>query len=207
MPERARHDSATIRQILDEALICHVGFVRDDRPVVLPTIHTRVGDAVYLHMSSGASLALQAASRSVPVCVTATLVDGLVLAKSWMHHSMNYRSVVVHGDAELVRDEVERDAALRAVVEHVVPGRADRSRPPTRKELAATSVLRVPLEVASAKVRTGPPGDDDADLELPHWAGVVEVRARYGPAIGDAQPPEHIVDLITSGRGKEQEQS
>ena len=200
MPERARFDPGTIASILDEALVCHVAWVRNGLPVAIPTIHVRIGDNLYLHMSTGAALTRASAAADIPVCVTATIVDGLVLAKSWMHHSMNYRSVVVHGDASLVGEPEERGRALRAVVEHVVPGRAGQSRPPNPKELAATAVLRVPLDTASAKVRVGPPGDDDADLDLPHWAGVIEVGQVFGPAHGDGDPPEHVVSLLDAGR-------
>jgi len=206
--ERARFERAAVHAVLDEALICHVGIVVDGEPVVLPTIHTRVGDALYLHTSSGSHLARLAAvpgapttDGGLPVCVTVTLVDGLVLARSHMHHSMNYRSVVVRGRASVVVDPAERTAAMTAVVEHVVPGRAAGSRAPDAKELAATAVLRVPIVEATLKERSGGPADDADDLGLAHWAGVVPLRTVHGPArpAPDLPPgvevPEHVTRL------------
>ncbi len=199
LAERASHDVAAVNAVLDEALICHLGIVVDGEPVVLPTIYARVDDALYLHMSTGARLARIASAGPVPVCLTVTLLDGLVLARSQFHHSMNYRSVVVRGQASLVRDEAERAAALAAVVDHVVPGRAGESRAGDAKELAATAVLRLPLAEASLKSRSGAPGDDDEDLDLPHWAGVVPVVTSFGPPVPapDLGPhaaavPEHV---------------
>lgn len=186
--ERASYDDAAIHAVLDEALICHVGFVVDGEPAVLPTIHARVGDALFLHGSTGAHLVRSVPPEGLPVCVTVTLLDGLVLARSQFHHSMNYRSVVVHGRAHLVTDPVERDRALAAVVEHVIPGRSRASRPGDPRELAATAVLRVPLVEVSLKQRGGPPGDDAEDLALPHWAGVIPVHTGFGP-------PEPAPDL------------
>ncbi|HEX2808336.1 MAG TPA: pyridoxamine 5'-phosphate oxidase family protein [Kineosporiaceae bacterium] len=199
--ERAVYAVDAVHAVLDEALICHVGVVVDGEPVVLPTIHARVDRALYLHSSTGSRLARLAADGGVPVCVTVTLLDGLVLARSQFHHSMNYRSVVVRGRAQLVTDPGERTAALAAVVEHIVPGRAEGSRPPDAKELAATSVLRVVLEEATLKQRTGPPSDDDEDLALAYWAGVVPVSVAFGaphPA-PDLAPtvavPDHVAGL------------
>jgi nitroimidazol reductase NimA-like FMN-containing flavoprotein (pyridoxamine 5'-phosphate oxidase superfamily) len=196
--ERACYAVDAVHAVLDEALICHVGVVVDGEPVVLPTIHARVGRTLYLHGSTGSRLTRLAADGGVLVCVTVTLLDGLVLARSQFHHSMNYRSVVVRGRAELVTDPQEKDSALTAVVEHVVPGRAAGSRPADAKELAATAVLRVALEEVSLKQRTGPPSDDDEDLGLAHWAGVVPVTATFGtpkPAPDLAETvavPEHV---------------
>jgi len=181
LPERGAHDRATLDAILDEALICHLGFVdAEGRPVVLPTIHTRLGDHIYIH-GSGASHMLKRAARGGEVCLTVTLVDGLVLARSAFHHSMNYRSVVVFGRAEEVEGE-EKSRALAALVEHVVPGRGADAREPHADELAQTRVLRLPLDEASAKIRTGDPLDDAPDHALPVWAGVVPVSMTLGEA-------------------------
>ncbi len=179
LPERARYDRATIDAILDEALVCHVGFVDEDRPVVIPTIHARVGDVLYLH-GSPASRMLRAVGRGVPVCVTATLVDGIVVARSAFHHSLNYRSVVLYGTARTVVDPAEREVAFRAITEHVLPGRWAEARHPDEREDRATRLVAVAIETASAKVRTGPPGDEEADRDLPVWAGVVPLRTGYG---------------------------
>jgi len=172
LPKRGSHDRATIAAILDEALICHLGFVHEGQPFVLPTIHARVGSTIYVH-GSAASRMLRTLAEGVPVCLTATLLDGLVLARSAFHHSMNYRSVVVLGRADLVADEGEKVEALRAVVEHVAPSRWAEVRSPNANEIKATSVLKLPLDEASAKIRTGPPLDDEEDYALPIWAGVV----------------------------------
>jgi uncharacterized protein len=177
--ERARYDRETVHAVLDEGYFCHLGFVVDGAPVVLPTIHARVGETLYLHGSSG-SRPLRMGASGMPVCVTVTLLDGLVLARSAFHHSMNYRSVVVHGQAELVRDPEEMRTALNALVEHVMPGRWADCRPPSVKELAATSVLRLPLTEVSAKVRAGDAADEDEDLALEHWAGVVPISLVRG---------------------------
>jgi uncharacterized protein len=185
LPERGRHDRATIDPILDEALICHLGLVDPQgRPFVIPTIHARVGDHLYLH-GSPASRALRAGATGIDACVTVTLLDGLVLARSAFHHSMNYRSVVVYGTATKVVDPAEKESALTAIVEHVLDGRSDGCRPPDERELKGTLVLRLPLDEASAKVRAGGPKDDDADLGLPVWAGVVPLRALAGEPLPD----------------------
>src|SRR5919198_667157 len=157
--ERARYGTDSIHAILDAALVSHIGFVRDGAPVVLPMIHARVGDTVYLHGSTASGM-LGVLRDGDPVCLTATIVDGIVFARSAVHHSMNYRSVVVLGGAREVTDPGEKVAALRAVVEHVAPGRWDEVRPPSARELAATLVLSVSVDEASAKVRTGPPIDE-----------------------------------------------
>jgi uncharacterized protein len=183
--ERARYDRATVHAILDEALTCHVGFAGADGPVVLPTIHARLDETLYLHGSTGSHPMLAAASGpgGLPVCVTATLVDGLVMARSWMHHSLEFRSVVAVGNARLVTDDDEKRRALTAVVDHIAAGRADDSRPPNARELAATAVLALDLVEVSAKVRTGGPVDDDEDLALPHWAGVLPLALQPGAPI------------------------
>jgi len=182
LAERARYDRATVHAVLDEALICHLAYVRDGRPVMIPTIHARVGERLYLHGSTGASSS-RAAAEGVAVCVAATIIDGLVLARSAFHHSMNYRSVVVHGKARPVSDPVERSAALDAVVEHVWPGRSGGCRPPSRKELAATTVLALDLLEVSAKVRRGGVSDEPADMDGPWWAGIVPVAVSYGEPV------------------------
>jgi len=196
--DRATYERAAIHAVLDEAVHCHLGYVVDGAPVVVPTIHARHGDVLYLHGSSGARVVrLAAADDGVPVSVAVTLVDALVLARSQFHHSMNYRSVTVHGRARLVTDADERATALAAVVEHVAPGRSAESRPGDRQELAATAVLRLPLEQAVLKQRSGMPVDDEPDLALPHWAGLVPVSTVFGapepaPELAGSEPPAHL---------------
>ncbi|MEU1282359.1 pyridoxamine 5'-phosphate oxidase family protein [Streptomyces sp. NPDC005805] len=190
--ERASYDRATVHAILDASYLCHLGFVRDGAPVVLPTLYARVGEALYVHGSTG-SRPLREAGRPDPglaVCLTVTHVDGLVLARSAFHHSINYRSVVVHGTAHQVTDPAEKRTALDALVDQVVAGRSADSRPANAKELAATAVLRLDLAEVSAKSRTGGPNDDPEDLGLPHWAGVVPVAPAYGAPVpaGDLAP-------------------
>ncbi|WP_246460803.1 pyridoxamine 5'-phosphate oxidase family protein [Streptomyces himalayensis] len=183
--KRTSYDRALVHSILDEAYVCHLGFVRDGAPVVLPTLYGRVGEHLYVHGSTG-SRPLRMAGQTdpgLPVCLTVTHVDGLVLARSAFHHSINYRSVVVHGVAHQVTDPEELRTALDALVDHVVPGRAADSRPANAKELAATAVLRLDLEEVSAKVRTGGPNDEPEDMDLPHWAGVVPLRKGYDALI------------------------
>ena len=175
MPKRASYDRAGVAAILDEGLICHVGFVDKGQPFVIPTIHARLGDKLYIH-GSAASRMLRTAREGIPVCITVTLVDGLVLARSAFHHSVNYRSVVVLGTAQEVTEEQEKLIALRAIVEHVVPNRWEEVREPTAQELKATIVLQLPLEEVSAKIRTGQPLDDEEDYQLPCWAGVLPLR-------------------------------
>ena len=188
LPARGHFDRATVNAILDEALVCHVGFVSDGQPFVIPTIHARAGDQVFVH-GSAASRMLKTLQGGVPVCLTATLVDGLVLARSAFHHSMNYRSVVVLGDAQAVTDDREKWDALHAIVEHVAPGRWSEVREPSAKELAGTLVLRLPIEEASAKVRTGPPLDDEEDYALECWAGVLPLRLTPGTPVPDPRMP------------------
>ncbi|MFJ5265441.1 pyridoxamine 5'-phosphate oxidase family protein [Streptomyces sp. NPDC088387] len=186
--DRASYDTELVHSILDEGYVCHLGFVRDGAPVVLPTLYARVGERLYLHGSTG-SRPLRMTGKAdpgLPVCVTVTHVDGLVLARSAFHHSINYRSVVVHGVAHDVTDPDEKCAALDSLVDHVVPGRAADSRPANRKELAATAVIRLDLEEVSAKVRTGGVNDEPEDLALPHWAGVVPLRKGYEAPLPEA---------------------
>lgn len=171
--ERGSYDRGVIDAILDEALIAHLGITGEGgQPLVIPTLHARRGDLVYLHGSAG-SRTLRALSGGAPVCLTVSLIDGLVLARSAMHHSANYRSVVLMGASRSVEDPGEKLAAFEAIVEHIVPGRWRDVRPPTDKELTATSVLAIPIDEASAKVRTGPPLDDEEDYALEAWAGVI----------------------------------
>lgn len=171
-PKRAEYDRETIDAILDEALVAHLGFVADGQPYVIPTLHARVGDEVLIH-GSAASRMVTLLGAGMPACLTVTLIDGLVLARSAFHHSMNYRSVVVLGTARFVEGPEERERALRAFTDKLVPGRWDEVRPPTRQELKGTRVLALPLDEASAKVRVGDPVDDDEDYDLDVWAGVV----------------------------------
>ncbi|MER7489518.1 pyridoxamine 5'-phosphate oxidase family protein [Streptomyces sp. NPDC126497] len=186
-PDRAAYDKDLVHAILDEGYVCHLGFVRDGAPVVLPTLYGRVGERLYVHGSTG-SRPLRAAGQAgpgLPVCLTVTHVDALVLARSAFHHSINYRSVVVHGPAYDVTDPEEKRRALDALVDHVVPGRAADSRPASKKELAATAVIRLDLNEVSAKLRTGGVNDEPEDLSLPHWAGVVPLRKGYGAPLAD----------------------
>ena len=196
-PHRGVYDRDTVNLILDEGLICHVGFVVDGQPYVIPTIFGRAGNMLYVH-GSVASRMLRNLGQGVPVCVTVTLVDGLVLARSVFNHSMNYRSVVILGTATLVSDPAEKVAALRAVSEHVVPERWDDARQPNEKELKVTSVLRIPIEEFSAKVRVGPPNDDEADLSFPTWAGVLPFETRNGTPIPDAGCQREVPNYVLS---------
>jgi uncharacterized protein len=177
MPQRAVYERATIDAILDEALVCHLGLVVDGDPLVVPTLQARLGDHVYIH-GSAASRTLRALGGGVDVCLTVTLVDGLVLARSAFHHSVNYRSVMLFGEAEVLSAAEEKRRALSAFTEKLVPGRWPDVRPPSTKELKATAVLRLPIRAASAKVRRGPPVDDVGDLERGVWAGIVPLELR-----------------------------
>ena len=184
LPQRGAYDRQTAYAILDEGLVCHMGFVHEGQPYVIPTGYGRQGDFIYVH-GSAASRMLRTIEQGVPVCVSVTLLDGLVLARSAFHHSMNYRSVVVLGTAEKITGDDEKLRALRAIVDHLLPGRWEEVRPPNDNELLATSVLRVPLEEASAKVRTGPPLDDDEDMGLSCWAGVIPMTLTPGAPLDD----------------------
>jgi nitroimidazol reductase NimA-like FMN-containing flavoprotein (pyridoxamine 5'-phosphate oxidase superfamily) len=185
-PDRAVYDREAAYRILDEGFLCHVGFVVDGQPFVIPTSYGRQGDNLYIH-GSAASRMLRQMKEGVPVCVTVTLLDGLVLARSIFNHSMNYRSVVVLGKATLVDDPAEKLEALRLLSEHIIPGRWDDSRQPNERELKATSVLRLPIEEFSAKVRSGPAVDDEEDYSFPTWAGVVPLEMVAGAPIDDAR--------------------
>jgi uncharacterized protein len=197
-PERAVYDREAAYRILDEGFLCHVGFAVDGQPFVIPTSYGRVESNLYIH-GSAASRMLRQMKDGVAVCVTVTLLDGLVLARSVFNHSMNYRSVVVLGKATLVDDAKEKLEALNALSEHILPGRWADSRQPNERELKATSVLRVPIEEFSAKVRVGPPIDDEEDYAFPTWAGVVPLETVSGQPIPDARlDPQRAVPAYIS---------
>jgi len=199
LPKRGHYEHDTVYGILDEGFICHVGFVVDGGPVVIPTGYARVGDKLYVH-GSQASRMLRRLAEGVDACVTVTIVDGLVLARSAFHHSINYRSVVVFGRATVVTDDEEKLAALFAFSDHVIRGRWNEVREPTDDELKQTTVLCIPLTEASAKIRTGPPIDDEEDYQLPVWAGVLPLRLMTGepvkdPRLGEGiEVPEYVVN-------------
>jgi len=201
LPERGLYDIETIHQVLDEALICHVSFVTDDGPVVIPTIHARVGDTLYLHGSHASRMMRSTVGEDV--CVAATIVDGIVAARALFHHSLNYRSVVVFGTTRVVDDEDERIAAFKAITEHVLPGRWDEGRQPNVKEDKGTKLLAVEISEASAKVRTGPPGDDEEDLSSGIWAGVIPISTVAGQPIpapdleAGVNVPPSVIDYTT----------
>ena len=184
IPKRGAYDRETVNAILDEAFICHLGFVVDGQPYVIPTGYARVGDELFIH-GSAASRMMRSLADGIDVCVTVTLIDGLVLARSAFHHSMNYRSVVILGKAEMVTDIDEKNKALEAFTEHIIPGRWNEVRWPTDLELKATTVLRLPIYEASAKIRTGPPIDDDEDYSMDVWAGVLPLALTSGSPIAD----------------------
>ncbi len=191
LPVRGSYDRDTIYATLDEAFICHVGFVVEGQPYVIPTGYARMDDHLYIHGST-ASRMLRNLEKGIDVCVTVTLLDGLVLARSAFHHSVNYRSVVILGKAALVDDADEKYKALEAFTNHIIPGRWPEIRWPSELELKATSVLKLPIEEASAKVRTGDPKDDEEDYEMNIWAGVLPLRQTAGTAIPDAKLPDSI---------------
>ena len=198
--DRASYDKESVHAILDEGYVCHLGFVRDGAPVVLPTLYGRVGERLYVHGSTG-SRPLRMTGRAdpgLPVCLTVTHVDALILARSAFHHSINYRSVVVHGIAHQVTDPDEKRLALDVLVDNVVAGRSADSRPANAKELAATAVVRIDLGEVSAKVRTGGVNDEPEDLTLPHWAGVVPLRKGYELPVADADlaPDTQLPDYL-----------
>jgi nitroimidazol reductase NimA-like FMN-containing flavoprotein (pyridoxamine 5'-phosphate oxidase superfamily) len=188
LPDRARYDRPSVHAILDEGLVCHVGFVDAGQPFVIPSAYARVGDRLVIH-GSAASRMVKALAAGAPACVTVTLLDGLVLARSGFHHSMNYRSVVVLGKATEITDPEEKRRALDAIVEHVAPGRAAAVRPASENELRATRVVALPLDEASAKVRTGPPKDDEADYALPIWAGELPLALEPIAPVADPHGP------------------
>jgi nitroimidazol reductase NimA-like FMN-containing flavoprotein (pyridoxamine 5'-phosphate oxidase superfamily) len=198
MPARASYEREAIDAILDEAMVGHLGFAHECQPFVIPTLHARVGDEVYVH-GSAASRTIRALGAGTPACLTVTLLDGLVLARSAVHHSVNYRSVVVLGSARLVEDLSERLVAVRAFTERLIPGRWQEVRPPTVKELKAIHVLAFPLGEASAKIRTGPPLDNEEDYALPTWAGVVPLHTHAGPPVPDPRLAGGIAPSPTVG--------
>ena len=191
LPNRGLHDAETIHAILDAAFLAHVGFNVDGQPFVIPTLFGREGEKLYLH-GSAASRMLRNLQTGVPACVTVTLVDGLVLARSAFHHSMNYRSVVAFGTARQIEDATQKTRALNIISEHLLEGRWDDVRNPTDKELKATSVLEFPIEEASAKVRQGPPADDEEDYGLPVWAGVLPLHLKAKTPISDPRLEDGI---------------
>jgi nitroimidazol reductase NimA-like FMN-containing flavoprotein (pyridoxamine 5'-phosphate oxidase superfamily) len=197
LPQRGSYDRDLVYKILDEGFICHVGFTVDGQPFVIPTAYGRVGDRLYIH-GSAASRTLQASGGGIPLCVTVTLIDGLALARSAFHHSINYRSVVILGVATPVAAAEEKMTALRAFTEHVIPGRWDDVREPNEQELKGTSVLALPLLEVSAKVRTGPPKDDEEDMSRRVWAGELPMRIAIGSPVDDPQllagisPPAYV---------------
>lgn len=206
VPKRGHYDLETVYAILDAGLICHVGFAMEEQPFVIPTAYGRIDNQLFIH-GSPASRMLNSLQQGIDVCVTVTLLDGLVLARSAMHHSMNYRSVVVFGKAELVSERENKLKALYSFTEHVMPGRWAETREPNEQELKATTVLALPIDEASAKIRTGPPVDDAADYGLPHWAGVIPLRVQVGEPIGDPKlaegiaVPGHVERYVESGKG------
>lgn len=199
VPKRGVYDRAQIDAILDEALVCHVGFACDEQPFVIPMLHARVGDVVYLHGSTASRL-VRTIAGGAPCSLTVTLLDAIVLARSAFHHSANYRSVTVLGRATSVETDAEKLVALEAFSEHLVPGRWEHVRAPNRKELKATQVLALPLGEASAKVRTGPPADDDEDMDRDVWAGVIPLALQSLDPVADPHlaagisPPAHVTD-------------
>ncbi|HEY9659788.1 MAG TPA: pyridoxamine 5'-phosphate oxidase family protein, partial [Allocoleopsis sp.] len=196
LPQRGEYDRNTIYRILDEAFICHVGFVVDNQPFIIPTAYGRIDDRLYIH-GSPASRMLRALKQDIEVCVTITLIDGLVLARSAFHHSMNYRSVVVFGKATVVETPEEKLTALKAFTDHIIPDRWAEVRQPTPQEVAGTLVLSLPLSEASAKIRSGAPNDDEADYALPVWAGEIPLKMTAAAPIPDSrllpniQPPDY----------------
>lgn len=191
LPKRGHFDRETVYGILDEGFICHIGFVVDGHPVVIPTGYARVDDKLYVH-GSQASRMLRTLANGIDACVTVTLIDGLVLARSAFHHSINYRSVVVFGRATLVADPKEKYEALVALSEHIIRGRWNDVREPTEQEMIQTTVLSLTLEEVSAKIRTGPPIDDEEDYELPMWAGVLPLKLVTGEPVNDPRLPDGI---------------
>ena len=187
LPERARYDRANLEAILDESLVCHVATVMDGTPIVIPTMFARIDDRLYIHGSTGSRM-LRALQSDATACVEVTLLDGLVLARSAFHHSMNYRSVIVYGTFEVVRGE-EKERAMEALIERIESGRWARVRTPNRKELAATTIMSIPLTEASAKVRTGMPIEEPSDLDWPVWAGVIPLTMERGAPVADETTP------------------
>ena len=198
VPDRGHYDKETIYPIIDEATICHVGFVADERPFVIPTIHARQGDTLLLHGATTSRM-LKTIQQGNPICITITLLDGLVMARSVFHHSMNYRSAVLFGQGHLIDDPEAKMEALYTFTEKLIPGRWDDARQPNATETKATSIIAVPIDSASAKIRMGPPGDDDEDYALPVWAGVVPITQRLTTPLDDPRltPGIAVPDYLT----------
>lgn len=191
IPKRGKYDTETINKILDEGFLCHVGFIVDEQPFVIPTLYARIDDSIIIHGSS-ISRMLKNIEEGVKVCVTVTLVDGIVLARSAFHHSINYRSVVAFGTGKLIEDNEEKLTALKAVADNVLKHRWEDSRQPTTNELNVTSVIKIKIDDASAKIREGDPVDDAKDYELPIWAGVLPFETKFGEPIPDAKLDKNI---------------
>ena len=191
LPQRGYYDKNAIYPIIDEALYCHIGINVNDSPAVIPTIHARKNDILYIH-GSAASRLLKSIPKENNICATITLLDGIVLARSAFHHSLNYRSVVIFGKGDLVNDPNEKWNALKTVSDHLIPGRWEDARQPNQKELDATTVISISLKEASAKIRTGPPSDEEVDYQLPVWAGVLPYTIKKGELIPDPRLPKSI---------------
>ena len=191
LPSRGFYDKETINQIIDEALYCHVSFVHGNQPYIIPTIHARMNDRIVLH-GAKASRLMKHIAEGNEVCIAITLMDGLVLARSVFHHSMNYRSVVIFGKGKLLENKVEKLEVLKTITEHLIPGRWEDARKPNEKELNATTVVSIEIDEASAKIRTGPPGDDEEDYNLPVWAGVIPILPKFDSPVNDPKLNEDI---------------
>jgi len=191
LPKRADYRKDVIYKIIDEALICHVGFVQEGQPFVIPTIHTRRGDTIYLHGAT-VSRMIQHVQKGNPMCIEITLLDGIVFARSVFHSSVNYRSVVLFGTGRLVDSDEEKMRALEAMIKHLAPGRWEEARKPNQKELASTAVVGIQIESASAKIRIGPPADDEEDYQLPVWAGVLPLQMQALEPIADLRLEDGI---------------
>ncbi len=192
LPSRGYYDKETINQIIDEALYCHVSFVHRNQPYIIPTIHARMGDSIVLHGAKGSRM-LKHIAEGNEICIAITLMDGLVLARSVFHHSMNYRAVVIFGKGKLLENKVKKLEALKTITEHLIPGRWEDARKPNEKELNATTVVSIDIDEASAKIRTGPPKDDDEDYNLPVWAGVIPILQKFDSPENDPKLSEDIV--------------
>jgi nitroimidazol reductase NimA-like FMN-containing flavoprotein (pyridoxamine 5'-phosphate oxidase superfamily) len=206
LPERATYEQEAIHAVLDETLVCHVAYIEDGLPRMIPTLHVRRGNDLYLHGSTGSTLMLAARSGPVPMTVSVTLFDGLVMAKSWFNHSINYRSVIVHGEAEMVTNPDDKWDAMVALMEQIAVGRAAGSRDANKREFAATAILRLPLAQSSLKHRSGMPKDDAEDLDLPHWSGVIPATSTFGEPIGfdDLDLPDYLKNYARGGTPRTQ---
>lgn len=192
IPSRGFYDKETINKIVDEAFYCHVSFVQNDQPIIIPTIHARMDDRIVLHGAKGSRL-LKHLGEGNEICVAITLLDGLVLARSVFHHSMNYRSVVLFGKGTLIEDKGKKLEALKAITDHLIPGRWEEARKPNEKELNGTSVVSIDIDEASAKIRTGTPKDDEEDYNLPIWAGEIPLSLKFDSPLNDPQLKKDIV--------------